>query len=80
MPRIKSAPMKWSPGDQSILEQKFAMKWFSEWMDIQWDSREFSRSWVAATATLLVEKTEISLESATLLVEAWLIFKHEAEQ
>lgn len=79
MPRTKSVPMKWSPGDQPIVEQKFAMKWFSDWMDIQFESRMYSDTWTSATAKLLVEKLDISLESAILLVEAWLIMKREIE-
>jgi hypothetical protein len=69
----------WSSGDQPIHEQKFAMSWLSKWMDIQWDSRPFSEKWVEKTSLLLKDKIDISLESAVLLVEAWLIFKREAE-
>ncbi len=78
MPRTKPTPMMWSSGDQPLAEQKFVMSWVSKWMDIQWESRPFSESWVDETAVLLKDKVDISLESAKLLVEAWLIFKQEA--
>lgn len=84
MPRSKTRPIYLNPSDQPIVEQKFAYAWFDGFMISLYESWGLTHplsEWIPYASSELVKKVDITIESANLLVEAWLIYhiKHKVD-